>query len=374
MSDAVLARVDLGALRHNVARVRAFAPGRAVYAAIKSDGYGHGALPVARALRHHVDGFAVARLEEALKLREGGMTGVPILLLSERLGAAAIESVIRHELEPLLYQPGQLQRLQAHGAAGLRVWVKIDSGMHRLGFPVTQAAEVLDELRAAPGLTLAGWVTHLACADDVHSPMTERQVRVFSDAVERLPGVKSIANSAGVVAWPGSHADMVRPGIMLYGASPLLDQSAQTLGLRPAMTLTTSVISIQRLETGETVGYGATWQACAPATIAVAGIGYGDGYPRHAGSGTPVLVNGQRCELAGRVSMDMITIRIPDGMPVAVGDPVTLWGEGLPADEVARAAGTIAYELFCRLSARVRFSYADNEATLPGESISAHDR
>jgi alanine racemase len=167
---------------------------------------------------------------------------------------------------------------------------------------------------------------------------------------------------------------MVRPGIMLYGASPLLDQSAQTLGLRPAMTLTTSVISIQRLEAGETVGYGATWQACAPATIAVAGIGYGDGYPRHAGSGTPVLVNGQRCELAGRVSMDMITIRIPDGMPVAVGDPVTLWGEGLPADEVARAAGTIAYELFCRLSARVRFSYADNEATLPGESISAHDR
>lgn len=347
--------VDTRALAHNLARVRELAPGVRVYAAIKADGYGHGATRVAQALSE-ADGFAVSSLDEAMQLRWSGLHK-PLMLLSQPLDDAVLAQAAGHGCEPVLFHDDQLAALARHRGPTLRVWIKIDSGMHRLGFAAERAAEIADAVTALPGVDLAGWLTHLACADDIDDPMTPRQIERFEQATENQPGARSIANSAGVIAWPASHAQVVRPGIMLYGSSPMLAQSAAALDLRPAMHLTAPVISRLRIPAGEPIGYGATWRTPEAMDVGVIGIGYGDGYPRHAPSGTPVLVGGRRAPLIGRVSMDMITVDLR-GVPEAqVGDRATLWGDGLPADEVATAAGTIAYELFCRLTPRVLFDY-----------------
>lgn len=357
------ATIDTSALAHNLARVRQLAPGRRIYAAVKADGYGHGAPTVASALAD-ADGFAVSSLDEALQLRWAGIAA-PILMLSQPLDAAVCTQAGEQGLEIMLFHEAQLAALEAHAGADLTVWVKLDSGMHRLGFAPERAGEIAERIAAMPRVHQAGWVTHLACADDPDDDLTHAQLTCFDAAVAGHEGARSIANSAGVLAWPATHADMVRPGIMLYGSSPLVDRSAEALDLRPVMHLTAPLISRGRVQAGEPIGYGATWRTPEAMDIGVIGIGYGDGYPRHAPSGTPVLLGGQRVALVGRVSMDMITVDLRTAPDARVGDRATLWGPGLAADEVATAADTIAYELFCRLTPRVRFDVVQGRGSRP---------
>ena len=349
----VQAVIDTRALAHNLARVREYAPGRAVYAALKADAYGHGALTAAAALAD-ADGFAVSSIDEALALRRAGVDR-PLMTLSQPLDPATCAQLGEHAIAAVVFHDHQLTALAAHEGAAIRVWIKLDTGMHRLGFAAPRAAELEAAVAAMPRVELAGWLTHLACADAPQDAQTPCQLACFAAAVDGRAGQRSIANSAGVLAWPDSHADMVRPGIMLYGCSPLFNRGASECGLKPAMHLSAPLISRQIVAAGEPVGYGAAWHAPETMPVGIVGIGYGDGYPRHAPSGTPTLIHGARAPLVGRVSMDMLAIDLRRAPQARVGDRVTLWGSGLPAEEVAAHADTIAYELFCRLTPRVSY-------------------
>jgi len=356
----VTATIDLAAIRHNLARVREYAPQSRVMAAIKADAYGHGAVPIGRALEQAgVDAFAVACLEEALVLREAGL-GTPITLLEGVLSLEEAEQAARLNLQVVVHGFWQLQLLQRlPPERPLTLWFKLDSGMHRLGFPPSAAPELLAALQARPAWSLAGWITHLACADDTGNAMTQRQVEVFERSLQGLPGPRSIANSAGLIAWPQARADWVRPGLMLYGASPMPGQTGADLGLRPAMRVESRLIAVHELEAGETVGYGATFRCPERMRVGVVAVGYADGVHRILPTGAPVLIHGQRVPMVGRVSMDMITVDLRALPQAQVGDTVTLWGPGLPAEEVAGWAGTLAYELFCGLTNRVHFVHQD---------------
>ncbi|HET8730789.1 MAG TPA: alanine racemase [Moraxellaceae bacterium] len=349
--------ISLSALHHNLRRVREAAPYARVMAMVKADAYGHGARLVAEALAE-ADGFGVALVEEGLALRAAGIRQ-PITVLEGVFSDAEMFEAVRHGLDVVVHQDVQLDYLERCRLTGpVAVWLKLDTGMHRLGFSPAAALTACRRIRLARVSGDVGLLTHFACADDLDSPMTERQMSSFRSVQEQLQqdGAllrKSLSNSAGILAWPAAHGDWVRPGIMLYGSSPFADQSAESLGLRPVMTLSSRLIAVRRLQAGEPVGYGASWVAPRDTWIGVVGIGYGDGYPRHAPNGTPVLVNGRRVPLAGRVSMDMITVDLGD-TPAQPGDPCILWGEGLPADEVAAHAGTLSYELFCKVTNRVR--------------------
>lgn len=348
--------IDLGALRHNLGKVRQYAPNTRVMAAIKANGYGHGAIRVAQALSD-ADALAVATLEEGLALRKAGIQQ-PIVLLGGVFDSDMLLAAVEHALSLVIHDFHQLALIEAepraHAAA---VWLKLDTGMHRLGFAPEAITELTRRLRQLPGLRVQGWMTHFASADNCESAVTEQQIQVFQAALVGVEGARSLANSAGIIAWPAAHADWVRPGIMLYGASPFPDRSAAMLGLKPVMSLHSRVLSVRELAAGEAVGYGGTWITPEPMRIAVLAIGYADGYPRHIPSGTPVLINGRKAPVVGRVSMDLLTVDLRGSETVQVGDVATLWGAGLPADEVAVAAGTISYELFCGLSARVEVEY-----------------
>ena len=352
----VTATIDLAAIRHNLGRVRAYAPRSKVMAAIKADAYGHGAVQVGRVLQQAgVDAFAVACLEEALALREAGLDGA-INLLEGVLSLEEAEEAARLRLQVVVHDFWQLQLLQSLPAQRpLTLWFKLDSGMHRLGFPLSAASALFEAVRQRPDWQLAGWITHLACADETANPMTLRQLEAFSRALGDLPGPRSASNSAGLIAWPGARLDWVRPGLMLYGASPLPGKSAADLGLRPAMRVESRLIAVHQLEAGETVGYGATFRCPERMRVGVVAVGYADGVHRILPSGAPVLIHGQRAPMVGRVSMDMITVDLRELPQAVVGDTVTLWGDGLPAEEVAGWAGTLAYELFCGLTNRVHF-------------------
>ncbi len=347
--------IDIPAFAHNLARVRAFAPNSRVMAVIKANGYGHGMVTAARALAG-ADAFAVARLEEAVTLREAGIRE-RIVLLEGVQDTAELELAAKHSLEPFVHQPEQVLILESW--AGMRpfdVWLKVDTGMGRLGFRPAQvkaAAERLARCRAVR--QPVNLVTHLAEAEARGNAGTRAQMDAFAQATAGLTGLRSIANSAGLVAWPDAQADWVRPGIMLYGVSPFADSIGTDLGLRPVMTFETRVIALKSIAAGDRVGYGGTWTAKSAARIAIAAAGYGDGYPRSAADGTPVRVNSMPASIVGRVSMDMLAIDVSDVLQVSVGDPVQLWGPAVPVERVAAAAGTIAYELTCRVSQRVPF-------------------
>jgi len=340
------ARIDLGALRHNLARVRAAAPGARVMAAIKADAYGHGMLRVAEAL-HAADGFALACVAEGVALRDAGFAH-PIVLLQGVRDADELRAAADKGIGICVHQPHHLRLLEITSLKKpVKVWLKIDTGMHRLGIPAEETAETFRALANNPNV--AGkpcLMTHFARADEQGDTTTREQIAVFDRAVEGLDGKQSLANSAGILAWPDSHRDWVRPGIMLYGGSPFAHRPARELDLRPAMTLTAPLIAIRELKQGDPVGYGGTWTCPEDMRVGAVAIGYGDGYPRHAPSGTPVAVRGQRTQLVGRVSMDVVTIDLR-GIDAEIGDPVELWGGQVPMDEVAIAAGTISYELTC---------------------------
>jgi alanine racemase len=329
-----------------------------VIAVIKANAYGHGLLEAARSLAG-ADALAVARVEEAVALREAGI-GARIVLLEGFRDAGELSLAARHGLEPFVHQDWQLSLLEAWGGPEvLRAWLKVDSGMHRLGFAPDAARAAAARLAACRFVAQpAGLATHLADADRREGDSTPRQLAAFAGATAGLPGERSVANSAGLIAWPDARADWVRPGIMLYGISPFAGATGADHGLRPVMTLETRVIALKDVAAGARVGYGGTWSAPRFSRIAVAAVGYGDGYPRAAGNGTPVSVAGRAAALAGRPSMDMLTIDVTGLTGVAVGDRVELWGREVPVERVAEAAGTIAYELTCRVGRRVRFSTA----------------
>jgi alanine racemase len=353
MSRNTIAQIDLGAIRNNLAVIRTLAPRSQVVCVVKADAYGHGLSRVCRAL-DQAEVLAVATTGEGFSCREQGWAG-RLLLLEGPSNAEEFDDAMALGAEIVVHHENQLQLMsQRIGDVPAALWLKIDSGMHRLGFPPQEAPKVYTELRKRAGKHPIILMSHFACADDKSNPMTERQIQLFDSAIAHLSGRVSLANSAAILNYPHSHRDYVRPGIMLYGVSPCSDRSAFDIGLRPAMTLSCDLIAINRVKKGESVGYGAGYQCPQDMLIGVAAIGYGDGYPRHACNGTPVLVNGQRTSLVGRVSMDMITIDLSNIAKARVGDSVTLWGKGLPLEEVAPWATAIPYELICGVTARVR--------------------
>lgn len=359
MARPTSATIHTDALRHNLGQLRARAPGSRVMAVVKADGYGHGLERVARALGA-ADAFGVAALSDAERLRAAGLSQ-PIVLLSginepddiARVRELGVESVVHHH--------SQLEMLeQAPAGAPVRCWLKVDSGMHRLGFAPDAVRDAHARLEAAAsvadGIVL---MNHFASSDEFDGDngagrQTREQLRVFAEATAGLPGARSLANSAGVLGWPQAHADWIRPGGALYGMSVVAGTTGADFGLRPAMTLATRLIAINHVPCGEHVGYSATWTCPEDMPVGVAAIGYGDGYPRAAPSGTPVRVNGQPAQVIGRVSMDLMAVDLR-GVDAQVGDPVTLWGPDLPVEHIAAAAGTIAYELTCSITRRVRF-------------------
>lgn len=354
MTPAAYAVLKLDAIQHNLQQVRHHAPHAKIMAVIKGNGYGHGLLRVAEAA-HNADAFAVARVDEGIRLRKAGIKKRIVVLEGFTFGME-LDALLAYQLDALIHTRAQLDMLaQRSGRAQLAAWLKIDTGMNRLGFKPDDFSAVYRQLKSCRIVQRPiNLVTHLANADNRDDPMTLTQIKLFNDTVQDLPGERSIANSAGLLAWPEALTDWVRPGIMLYGISPFAEQTGEQLGLKPIMGLHSRLLAVKSVAQGETVGYAGSW-VCQHATrLGVVAIGYGDGYPRHAKVGTPVLVNGQRTRLIGRVSMDMITVDLngqPDAKP---GDPVTLWGEGLAIEEVAAWADTIPYTLVCGITQRVR--------------------
>lgn len=351
MARPTQARLDLAALRHNVGVVRTLAPRSRIMAVVKANAYGHGAVTIAGALQGEVNALAVACIEEALELRFAGIN-IPILLLEGVFSATELASVSQLDLWMTVDNERQLRWLEeASLSLPITCWLKVNTGMNRLGVSPASAPLFLQRLRAtANAQNEIVTYTHFACADDVQDPQTLRQLSQFDALALDTP--RSAANSAGVLAWPQSHYEWVRPGYMLYGNSPMLHDHANASALQPVMTLVSAVISLRDVAVGETVGYGATWTAPRPSRIATIAIGYGDGYPRGTPDGTPVLVDGQRAPLAGRVSMDMITVDVTDLPGVQPGAEVVLWGAGLPQAEIAHCANTLGYELTTRMPAR----------------------
>lgn len=344
--------IDAEALRNNLGVVRRFAPRSRVMAAIKANAYGHGLCHAARALKD-ADAFGLARIDEALKLRAAGIEH-RLVLLEGVVNADDLRVAATQRLDIVIHCIEQVGMLESFaGAHRFDVWLKLDTGMHRIGLSPEQFADVHRRLSHTRAVHTIRLMTHLAMAEALESQVTPRQLEAFNTATSGLAGERSIANSAGLIGWPEAHTDWVRPGLMLYGVSPMANASAADLGLRPVMTLTTRLIAVNRVRAGETVGYACRWRAERDSIIGVAAIGYGDGYPRHLPNGSPVLVNGNETKLAGRVSMDMIAIDLTDLRNVQIGAEVVLWGSGLPIERVADAAGTIGYELACRVNERV---------------------
>ena len=353
MSRLIRAVIETRALRYNLTTIRERARRARVMAVVKANAYGHGLVPTALSLPE-ADAFAVARLEEGLALRAAGITQ-PIVLLEGVFNAEQLLEAARHGFDLVVHDALQVELLEEMtGAHRFLLWIKIDTGMNRLGFPPREFAAALERVRRLKSAPLEiRLLTHLACADERDDRMTGEQLARFREATRGLDYAVSIANSAGIFGNAPVNGDWVRPGLALYGASPFADSSAAQLGLAPVMSLESSVIAVRRIAAGETVGYGAAWKAPRDSEIAIIAAGYGDGLPRSLATGTPVLVAGARAPLVGRVSMDMIAADVSGLADVHVGTPVVLWGAGLPVEEIARHAGTIPYELLCSVSQRV---------------------
>lgn len=369
------ASIDLQALQHNLLRARPPQSAASLIVVLKANAYGHGMLPVARALQSQLrpsDCFGVATLEEGLVLRAAGLPQ-DIVLLEGVVTPAELDQALAANLQLVLHSGYQiddlLRRLQhAPPARPLLLWLKADTGMHRLGFAQDEFVKAWRDLREHPAVGALRVMTHFACADDPASPMTDKQLQAL-DAMLQAAGIGgcelSVSASAAIQQWPHAHFHWLRPGIMLYGGTAFTAENGEDRGLRPVMTLHSRIMAIKHVGAGETLGYGASYRCERDMRIGIVSIGYGDGYPRRAPAGTPVLVRPcaqpqmvpVRASLCGRVSMDMLTIDLTAAPHIDIGDDVILWGEGLPADEIARRCGTIAYELFCQITPRVHYVY-----------------
>lgn len=346
--------INLGFLAHNVEQVRKAAPNSKLMAVIKANAYGHGLSRIAETLNGLVDGFAVARVQEGVTLRNVGLWQ-PILVLEGFTQREEVFDLLEFELGVSLHSAHQLEILKhVHHAAQLNTWLKIDTGMNRLGFKPHEVSAIYEQLMACEGVQKPlKFMTHFSNADEKNAAKTAEQMALFKQLTAGYEGEKSMANSAGILAWQDSQTDWVRAGIMLYGISPFADSTGTELGLKPLMSLHSRLISVRDIASGETVGYGDTWTSEKATKLGVVAVGYGDGYPRYAQNGTPVLINGERVPLVGRVSMDMITVDLGLNSTAKAGDNVTLWGENLPVEEIARWANTIPYTLVCGITPRV---------------------
>lgn len=344
------AHIDLDALRHNYRLACHCAPQSRSVAVIKADAYGHGATMCARALEGEVPAFAVASIDEALSLRSDGITK-PIILLEGIFSADELALVDQYGLWISVHSQWQVETLLAFSPRQpIPVWLKVDSGMHRLGFSPDEVPTIWQQLVNAPQVTALHLMSHFATADARDGSYFNQQMAILTTLAERLNAPLCLANSPATLAWPTAHGDWNRPGVMLYGSDPLEVANEVSQQLRPVMSLRSEIIALRDIEVGEPVGYGGRWRAERRSTIAVVAAGYGDGYDRHAVDGTPVLINGKRCPIAGKVSMDMLTVDVTDVPDAAIGSEVVLWGSStcgavLSVDEVARYCDTISYTL-----------------------------
>ncbi|GAA0295674.1 alanine racemase [Psychrosphaera haliotis] len=358
-----VAEINLEALQHNLLVVKRNAPNSKILAMLKANAYGHGTTEIAKSL-HQADAFGVARLSEAVALRAAGITK-PIVLLEGFFEADELQIISNLGLDTVLHTEQQFDDFMAADIPrSVRVWLKVDTGMHRLGLPPETFPAIREKIsRHKNILGEPILMSHFGCADDVTHSLNDYQFSVFEELQNHHKGECSFANSAAILSFKNSHHQWVRPGIMLYGVSPVNNTSASDYELKPVMTLKSSIIAIREVKKGQSVGYGATWVAKEDTRLAVIAIGYGDGYPRNAENGTPILVNGVKYPLSGRVSMDMISIDIGNEKTIKVGDEAILWGENLPLETIADYAKTVPYELLCGVTGRVekRFSRVQNE-------------
>jgi alanine racemase len=352
LSRPIVATVDLGALCHNLAMVRKRAQQSRVLAVVKANAYGHGVMRVARALSNAgLDGFALLELDAAIALREAGYQQ-RLVLLEGFFDVCELALLARHRIDTVVHCAEQVAMLKrAPAGTKIDVLLKLNTGMNRLGLREAEFPGALAVLRANDMVGKVTLMTHFANADDARG--VAWQMSVFERGTQGVDLPRTLANSAAIIRYPHTHADWVRPGIMLYGATPFADVSAAQLGLKPVMTLTSEIIAVQTLQAGDTVGYGGAYTATRETRIGVVACGYADGYPRHAPSGTPVLVGDAITTTVGRVSMDMLCVDITGLRDARIGSRVTLWGAGNPVDHVAAAAGTVGYELLCAVAPRV---------------------
>ena len=352
MSRPLLAQVNLSALRANLRKARERAANAQVLAVVKADAYGHGLERVLPALSD-ADGLALLELDAAIALRERHYTR-RILLLEGFFTADELQEIAARRFAVVVHDEDQVRMLEsAELSRPIEVFVKINTGMNRLGFRPDLTHAIVDRLSHASSVAVLRLMTHLARADEEEG--AREQLERFEEACQGLPYPRSLANSAGVLRYAEIGGDYVRPGIMLYGSSPFPYQTAEALGLAPVMTLKSKLIATQELKANDSVGYGGIYTASRAHRVGVIACGYADGYPRHAPNGTPVLVCGRKVRTAGRVSMDMMTVDLTDVPEAVIGSPVVLWGEGLPVDDVATAASTVGYQLLCGVSRRVPF-------------------
>lgn len=349
-------QIDATSLLHNLNFIKRCAPDSKVIAMVKANAYGCGLSAVVPVLEGQVYAFGVACLEEAMAIRALGVRS-DCVLFQGIFSPDELQLVSAHRLQCVIHQPHQLRWLLANPLPNkIKIWVKVNTGMHRLGFPASDVDDVINALTQCPWVDEEiGLMTHLASSDEPDNPSNENQLRTFKDL--HLPDVrlvKSISNSAAILALPDTHADIVRPGIMLYGVSPFANQIGQELGLMPVMRFVSAISAMHHYPAQARVGYGGTWQTSRPSVIGVVAVGYGDGYPRHIAQNTPVWVNGSEVPIVGRVSMDMLTVDLTHCPGVQIGDPVELWGQHIPVESIALSAGTIAYELLCQFSPRVK--------------------
>ncbi|ODS12527.1 Alanine racemase [Vibrio scophthalmi] len=356
---AATAHVDLAALKHNLQQVKRQAPNSKIMAVVKANGYGHGLRHIAKHAQD-ADAFGVARIEEALQLRAAGIV-TPILLLEGFYSPGDLPVLVTNNIQAGLHCVEQLEALEnAQLEAPVQVWLKIDSGMHRLGVRPEQLESFIARLNACDNVAKPlRFMSHFASADELEKSTTLEQTDQFLALTQGCQGERSLAASAGILAWPESQLEWVRPGIIMYGVSPFSDKSAAELGYRPVMTLKSHLIAVREVKKGESIGYGGIWTSERDTKVGVIAIGYGDGYPRTAPNGTPVWVNGRRVPIAGRVSMDMLTVDLGPDACDKVGDEAIMWGNELPSEEVAAHIGTIAYELVTKLTPRVDMVYSD---------------
>ena len=350
-----VATINLSALQHNFAIMAQQAPNSKTIAVIKADAYGHGAQQVAHALASQVDVFAVAFIDEALALRDQGVTQ-PILLLEGAMSAEEMACAKKHNFWVMLHCAEHFSWLRALQKNQRPViWIKVDTGMHRLGIPLQSTDKLLsinqDLIQSDSVLC-----SHLACADEVHNPLNLQQVALLQKFASSYNLPLSMANSAGISNWSESHGKWNRLGIALYGCVQPFDNQSM---LRPVMSLHAPIIALRNIEAGESVGYAQSWTATRASIIATVAIGYADGYPRHASQGTQAWLKGQLVPLVGRVSMDMLTFDVTDLLQVAVGDSLELWGENMLVEQVAAQASSISYELLTRISPRVKRRYIE---------------
>ena len=353
MPRPIQAHIDLSALKNNLRVARRQTSSR-IMAVIKANAYGHGLLRIAGALED-AEGIALLDIQDAIKLRDAGNRQT-ILLLEGFFAAEDLPLIAEYDLATVIHSSRQLDWLDAYPRKNaLQVWLKINSGMNRLGFMPQEIPAVMERLKSHRAVREVTLMTHFSHADEAAG--VSSQLEAFSGLTSVYRAPRSMANSAALLRYPSTHGEWVRPGIMLYGASPFADVSAQQLGLQSVMTLSSEIISVREIRAGEHIGYAGLFRAERSMRIGTVACGYADGYPRHAPTGTPVLVNGQRAQTLGRVSMDMLGVDLSNVKDAQIGSRVTLWGEGMPVEEVARAAGTISYELLCALTARVPVRY-----------------